>query len=82
VTRFVSVNYTATGHLSSRWLFLNLAGVCSHIRASKACFTADLGFKEIHVDAQASDVMAGAGGAAGVKQYTYTVTIVTFTSSW
>ncbi len=52
----------------------------------------DLSFKEIHVDARAGDVMAarGAGGAAGpvlvtnrpsqVKQYTYTVTIVSLTS--
>jgi hypothetical protein len=33
----------------------------------QACFAADLGFKEIHVDARAYDVMAarGAGGAAG-----------------
>ena len=33
----------------------------------KACFAADLCFKEIHVDARAGDVMAarGAGGAAG-----------------
>ncbi len=36
-----------------------------HISASKACFAADLGFKEIHVDALASNVMVGAGGAAG-----------------
>ncbi len=65
VTRFVCVNCTATGHLSSRWLLLNWAGVRRHIHASKACFAADLGFKVIHVDARAGDVMAGAGGAAG-----------------
>ncbi len=35
--------------------------------SGKACFAADLGFKEIHVDARACDVMAarGEGGAAG-----------------
>ena len=65
VTRFVCVNCTATGHLSSRGLFLNRAGVRRHIAASKACFAADRGFKEIHVEALAGDVMAGAGGAAG-----------------
>ena len=32
---------------------------------SKACFAVDLCFKEIYVDDLASDVMAGAGGAAG-----------------
>ncbi len=32
------------------------------ISASKACFAADLGFKEIHVEALPGDVMAGAGG--------------------
>ena len=65
VTRFVCVNCTATGHLSSRGLFLNRAGLRRHIAASKASFAADCGFKEIHVEAQAGDVMAGAGGAAG-----------------
>jgi hypothetical protein len=33
--------------------------------ASKACFTADLSFTEIHVDAWAGNVMAGAWGTAG-----------------
>ena len=39
-----------------------------HISASKAaraCFAANLGFKEIHVEARPGDVMAGVGGAAG-----------------
>ena len=36
-----------------------------HIRSSKACFAAGLGFKEIHVEVRPGDVMAGAGGAAG-----------------
>ena len=65
VTRFVCVNCTETGHLSSRGLFLNRAGVRRHISATEACFAADRGFKEIRVDARAGDVMAGAGGAAG-----------------
>ncbi len=37
-----------------------------HISASKAaqaCFAANLGFKEIHVESRPGDVMAGAGGA-------------------
>ncbi len=33
-----------------------------HIRASKACFATDFGFKEIHVEARAGDVMADRGG--------------------
>ena len=68
VTRFVCVNCTATGQLSSRWLFLHRAGVCCNISASKACFAADLGYKEIHVEALPGDVMAGAGGGAGPAQ--------------
>ena len=51
-------------NLSSRWLFLHRAGVRRHIRASKPCFAAGLGFKEIHVEALPGDVSAGAGGAA------------------
>jgi hypothetical protein len=62
VTGFVCVNCSATGQLSSRWLFLHRAGVACHISASKASFAADLGFKEIHVEAQPSDIMVGAGG--------------------
>ncbi len=42
--------------------------MCRHISTSKACFTADLGFKEIHVEALAGDVMVGAGAAAGAVQ--------------
>jgi len=41
-----------------------LAG-CWPASAFKACFAADLGFKEIHVKARLGDVMAGAGGEAG-----------------
>ena len=69
-TRFVCVNCTSTGHLSSRGLFLNRAGVRRHIRASKACVAADLGFKEIYVDARAGAVMAGRG-ALLVLRLTY-----------
>ncbi len=55
---------------------------------SKACFAADLSFAEIHVDARAGDVMAGAGGAAGptyvtnlqVNQLYYTVSIDSLTT--
>ena len=65
VTRFVCVNCTTTGKLSSRGLFLNRAAVRRHISAAKACFAADLGFSEIRVDARSGDVMAGLGGAAG-----------------
>ena len=56
VLRFVCVHSTATANLSSRRLFLH---------RFKPCFAADLGYKEIHVEARAGDVMAGAGGAAG-----------------
>ena len=65
VTRFVCVNCTKNGKLSSRRLFLNRAAVRRHISATKACFAADLGFSEIRVDARSGDVMAGLGGAAG-----------------
>ncbi len=59
------VNCTATGHLSSSGPFLHRAGVRRHIHASKPCFAASFGFKEIHVEARPSYVMAGAEGAAG-----------------
>ena len=65
VTRFVCAHCTATGELSSRGLFLNRASVRRHITASQACHAANLGVREIHVEARAGDVMAGAGGAAG-----------------
>ena len=59
---------TATGHLSSRGLFLKRAGVCCHITvapppASESPQTLTL--REIHVEARPGDVMAGAVGAAG-----------------
>jgi hypothetical protein len=65
VTRFVCAHCTATGQLSSRGLFLNRASVRRHIAASKHCRAADLGYRQIQVEARAGDVMAGAGGAAG-----------------
>ena len=68
VSRFVCAHCTATGQLSSRGLFLNRASVRRHIAAkaaSKPCRAADLGYREIQVEARAGDVMAGAGGAAG-----------------
>ena len=64
-TRYVCAHCTATGELSSRCLFLNRASVRRHIAASKNCRAADLGYREIHVEARAGDVMAGGGGAAG-----------------
>jgi hypothetical protein len=36
-----------------------------HCPASKHCHAADLDYREIHVEARASDVMAGAEGTAG-----------------
>ena len=63
--RFVCAHCTAIGVLSSCGLFLNRASVRRHIAASKHCRAADLGYREIHVEARAGDVMAGAGGAAG-----------------
>ena len=64
VQRFVCVHCTATGHLSSRGLFLHRSAVLCHrdICGSKPCFAADLGFKEIHFEARACNVMARAGG--------------------
>ena len=53
---------TATGHLSSRGLFLKRAGVTS---APPPASPPTLAFREIHVEALPGDVMAGAGGAAG-----------------
>ena len=44
------------------------AGVHRHIRASKACFAARLGFqvKEIHVEARPGNVMVGEGEGGGL----------------
>jgi hypothetical protein len=65
VSRFVCVHCTSTGKLSSRGLFLAWAAVRRHISATKSCREAGLGFREVHVEVRACDVMAGAGGAAG-----------------
>jgi hypothetical protein len=65
VFRFVCVHCSSTGKLSSRGLFLARAAVRRHISATKSCREAGLGFREVHVEARAGDVLAGAGGAAG-----------------
>ena len=65
LTRFVCAKCSETGLLSSRGLYLSRAAVHSHIAASKPCFSAKMGFREIQVDARTSDVMTGAGGTAG-----------------
>ena len=67
-TRFVCAHCTpctATGELSSRGLFLNRASVLRHIAASKKCRAADLGYREIHVEALACDVMDQMSQAPG-----------------
>jgi hypothetical protein len=57
------------GLLSSRGLFqvLNWGAIQRHIAAAKLgpCRAADMGFREIQVEALPGDVMAGGGGAAG-----------------
>ena len=65
VTRFVCAHCTATGQLSSRGLFLNRAAVRRHISASKPCFSAGMGFREIAVEARPGDSMAGGGAERG-----------------
>jgi len=69
VTRFVCAHCTSTGLLSSRCLFLNRGAVLRHIAAAKHCREADMGIREIQVEARAGDVMAGAGFAAGPAPY-------------
>ena len=66
VTRFVCAHCTATGQLSSSGMFLNRAAVRRHISASKPCFSAGMGFREIAVEARPGDSMAGGGGGAGL----------------
>jgi hypothetical protein len=63
--RLIAPQPAGPGPLSSCCLFLNRASVRRHIAASKHCCAADLGYREIHVEALAGDVMAGGGGAAG-----------------
>ena len=65
VTRLVCAHCTATGQLSSRCLFLSRAAVRRHISASKSCFSAGMGFREIAEEALPGDSMAGGGGGEG-----------------
>jgi hypothetical protein len=79
----------ATFQVGGPWLFLNRAGVCHQIAASEACFVAGIGFKAIHVDALAGNVMAGARALPllrrtydtrlQIKKYTNTVIILNLT---
>ena len=66
--RLIAPQQAGPGPLLSSGLFLNRASVRRHIAASKHCRAADLGYREIHVEAWAGDVMAGGGGAAGPPQ--------------
>jgi hypothetical protein len=65
LARFVCAKCSETGQLSSRGLFLSRAAVHRHIAASRPCSAAKMGIREIQVDVLTSDVLAGAGGAAG-----------------
>ena len=65
VSRFVCVHCTSTGKLSSSCLFLARAAVRHHISATKSCREAGLGFREVHVEARAGDVMAGLSRRSG-----------------
>ena len=56
---------TSTGELSHCGMFLNRASVRCHIAASKQCRDANMGIREILLEALAGDVMAGGEGAAG-----------------
>jgi hypothetical protein len=51
--------------LSHRGMFLNRASVRRHIAATKPCREANMGIREVLLEAQAGDVMAGVGGAVG-----------------
>ena len=75
VLRFICVHCTATGHLSSRWLFLHRSAVLRHrdIRGSKPGFAADLGSHDLPVYASSCNVLSGAGGAAGNDPYVCTL---------
>jgi hypothetical protein len=58
VSRFVCVHCTSTGKLSSRGLFLARSAVRRHISATKSCREAGLGFRVVHIEARAGDVIA------------------------
>ncbi len=65
VSRFVCVHHGIAPPPAScpvGSLFLAPAAVRRHISATKSCREAGLGFREVHVEARAGDVMAGAGG--------------------
>ncbi len=47
---------------------LNWGAVWRQIAAAKPCRAADMGFREIEVEARPGDVMAGGGGTAGPAQ--------------
>ncbi len=68
LTHFVCAKCSETGQLSSRGLFLSRAAVHRHIAASRPCSAAKMSIREIQVDVRTSDVLAGAGGAAGSAQ--------------
>jgi hypothetical protein len=53
------------GELLSHGLFLNWTAVRRHISALRPCYAAQLGFREIIVEALAGDVMAEASGTVG-----------------
>jgi hypothetical protein len=65
LTHFVCAKCSETCQHSSRGLFLSRVAVHRHIAASKPCFAAKMGIREIQVDVRTSDVLARAGGAAG-----------------
>ena len=56
---------TLQSWLISRTAALYQAAVRRHIAASKQCFKAGAGFREIQLSARPGDGMAGAGGGAG-----------------
>jgi hypothetical protein len=56
---------TSSGELSHRCMFLNWSSVRRHIAATKQCREANMGIREIQLEALAGGVMAGVGGAAG-----------------
>ncbi len=65
LTRLVCAKCSETGQLSSRGLFLSREAVHRHIAALRPCSAANMGIREIQVDVRTSDVLAGAGSAAG-----------------
>jgi hypothetical protein len=58
LTRYVCATCSETGQLSSLGMFLSRVAVLRRMAASKACFAANLGIREIQVDVLTSDVMA------------------------